>query len=356
MMSRTIGQHELQLLSRVLLVLPPPAPADVVTGREPHLAGDRLPRLATKPPTSRPCTLRRTVASSSPFSDEIIAGPRACSIVRARRGESARPGRSTRTAPSAAGRPDTRAHTAPAREARAPFDSHREHGLAHRGFDDLLDRADADAVPGGRVAIDVDVQVLAARDLLRIDIAGPWDAAKDFRDAARRLLEHGEIGAEHLHSHFRTDAGGKHVDAVDDRHRPDVETPGSWTTRLISARRRSSVMPGRHLSRRLEVDDGLGHVERRWVCGRLRARDLRDWVLNLRELHEGGVLPRGDPRVLLERDARVGDRHEDQVAFVERRHELAADPARQHERTDEKGRRDRQRERAVSEPASSAGW
>ena len=35
---------------------------------------------ATNPPTSRPCTLSRTVASSSPFSDEIMAGPRACSM------------------------------------------------------------------------------------------------------------------------------------------------------------------------------------------------------------------------------------------------------------------------------------
>ena len=69
----------------------------------------------------------------------------------------------------------------------AAFDRRRQHGLADRRFDDLLDVADADAVPRRGGAIDLDVEVLAARDLLGIDVARAGHLPHDVR---RRVARH----------------------------------------------------------------------------------------------------------------------------------------------------------------------
>ena len=114
------------------------------------------------------------MASSRPFSEEIIAGPRACSM-RATwpSGICAPLGAATSTLAErlrvgAVLRRVAHAH----REPPPAFDGRRQVRLADRGLDDLLDVADADAVARRRGAIDLDVQVLAAGDLLGIDIAG----------------------------------------------------------------------------------------------------------------------------------------------------------------------------------------
>ena len=55
-------------------------------------------------------------------------------------------------------------------------------------LDDLLDVADAEAVARGGLAVDRDVQVLAARDLLGIDVAGARHRPHDVGHLSRRAL------------------------------------------------------------------------------------------------------------------------------------------------------------------------
>ena len=171
------------------------------------------------------------------------------------------------------------------------------------------------------------IEVLAARHLFGIDVAGAWHPANHIGDASRGLFEHRQIVAEHLHADLGPDAGRQHVDPIDDRHRPDVRDARQLNRRAhvcaqaIEGHARPPLLPG------LQVHDGFGHVQRRRIGGRVRARDLGDDVRDLGKRHEDRVLPLRDLRVLFQRDARIGDRHEHQVAFVERRHELAADPS-----------------------------
>src|SRR5262245_62031597 len=108
------------------------------------------------------------------------------------------------------------------RESFAPFDRHRQRRLANGVLDHLLDVANPDAISGRRAAIHLNVQVLAARDLLRIHVAGAGHPANHVRNLTGDALEHPQIGAEDLHAHFRPYAGREHVYPVDDWHRPDV--------------------------------------------------------------------------------------------------------------------------------------
>ena len=114
---------------------------------------------------------------------------------------------------------------------------------------------------------------------------------------------------------------------------------------------------------RLQVNDGLGHVQRGGVGGGVGPRDFRHDVLDFRERHERGILLRRNPGVLLEGDAWVRDRHEHQVAFVQRRHELVADATRDKQRPGEEERggtggeapvRERPGERRTVQPAQGA--
>jgi hypothetical protein len=55
-----------------------------------------------------------------------------------------------------------------------------------------------------------------------------------------------QILAEHLDADRRADAGGQHVDARLDRHRPGVGDAGELQRGVHSAISLSTVMPGRH--------------------------------------------------------------------------------------------------------------
>jgi hypothetical protein len=89
-------------------------------------------------------------------------------------------------------------------------------------------------------------------------------------------------------------------------------------------------MPGRHSRLGLQVDHRLEHLERRRIGRRWRGRPCRtpshlgkaldDLVLRLQQLGRLG-----------HRHARQRGRHVEERALVERRHELAAEPAAGHE-------------------------
>ena len=52
--------------------------------------------------------------------------------------------------------------------------------------------------------------------------------------------------AKEFHPDLGADPGGEHVDAIDDRLRPDVRHPGHGHRRIQLADELSRVIPGRH--------------------------------------------------------------------------------------------------------------
>jgi hypothetical protein len=129
--------------------------------------------------------------------------------------------------------------------------------------------------------------------------------------------------------------------------------PGSWSRAFISWTRSSRVMGTnsgqsrlssgrmnsacsrrtsaarsfvRHSLRGLSVNDGLDHRERRRIRGRIGAPDLAEHRRDLGKASQDLVLPAGVAARLLDGDVREGRRHVEQVALVERRHELRAEP------------------------------
>jgi hypothetical protein len=88
-------------------------------------------------------------------------------------------------------------------------------------LDDVLNGAGRDAVTRRRLALDPNVKIGCARHLLRIDVGSARDGAQYFGHGARSILEDLEVAAEDLHADLGADPRGQHVDAVDDRLRPD---------------------------------------------------------------------------------------------------------------------------------------
>ncbi len=122
------------------------------------------------------------------------------------------------------------------------------------------------------VAVDLDVEVLTAGDLLRIDVARAWHRPDHVRDFARQSPRADFRSVPKI---FTPTSERMPVVSMSMRLMIGIVqmfvTPGSCTARPISARSRSSVMPGRHCSRRFQMDDRLGHVQRRRIGRRLGA-------------------------------------------------------------------------------------
>src|SRR5207237_2133351 len=114
----------------------------------------------------------------------------------------------------------------PDRKTLASLDREREVRLPHRGLDDVLNRPDRDAVAGGGLALHADVEIGRPRHLLGVDVGRSRDGPQNVGDDARSLLQSIEVVAEDLDAYLRADAGGQHVDAIDDRLRPDVRHTG----------------------------------------------------------------------------------------------------------------------------------
>ena len=349
--------HELQPLARALLVFPAPAPAEVIAGRQGDRARHGLARLLHEAADIAALHVeqhggeQQTVLGRDHRRPPRVVDARELSERNLRASRRADQDLRQRLRVGAILGPVADAH----RESRPAFDGGGQHGLADRDLDHLLHRADADPVAGGGRTIDGDVQVLTAGDLLGIDVAGARNGTDGVSHLARQGLERRQVGAEDLDAHLRADAGGQHVDPVDDRHRPD----GGHAGQLRGATHLGAQPIDRHarppLVPRLQVDDRLGHVQRRRIGGGVGARHLGNGERDLGKGHEDGVLFGRDRGVLLERDARVGDRHEHQVALVERRHELAADAAADEQRPGEQQRGHGDGDRAMRERGLEGG-
>src|SRR5690606_38941981 len=89
-----------------------------------------------------------------------------------------------------------------------------------------LDVLDIEPVAGRRLAIDVDVEVVAGYRALREDGAGTRHHPNGCLDLLPEPLQLRQIGSEDLDADRRTNAGGQHVDTTGDRHRPRVRDAG----------------------------------------------------------------------------------------------------------------------------------
>ena len=157
-------------------------------------------------------------------------------------------------------------------------------------------------------------------------------------DLAGDALKFGEVGPRHLDADGCFDASGQHVDAGLDGHRPCVGQTGDLhgsvhgRDELINgAAAMGGDLAGRVLDvdrgplrLRLEHDGSLDHVHRRRVGGGFRPTHLAEDLLHL------GKGPNHLVRLLEHlpglgrRYPRKRRRHVEEVAFVERRHELRA--------------------------------
>ena len=91
---------------------------------------------------------------------------------------------------------------------------------------DVLNVADVDAVAGRLLAVDLDFEVAFADDLVGEHVDRAGNLLEHGGNLLRHLLDLVEVVAEDLHADHRAHAGGQHVDAVDDRLRPDVAPAG----------------------------------------------------------------------------------------------------------------------------------
>ena len=78
-----------------------------------------------------------------------------------------------------------------------------------------------------------------------------------------------------------------------------------------------------------ELDRGLDHRDRRRVGRRLRSADLPEDATHLRELAEHAILHLELPLGFLDGDVRKRDRHVEDVALVQGRHEFVSELQRQ---------------------------
>ena len=144
----------------------------------------------------------------------------------------------------------------------AALDGRRQGGLSDRRLNHLLDVADTDPKARGGGTVNLDVEVLTTGDLFGVDVARARDSAHRVTDLPRQFLEHGQVGTEDLHAHFRADPRRQHVDAVDDGHRPDVGDTWQLHGSAHLSTQPIEGHPGTPLVLRFQVHDALGHVER----------------------------------------------------------------------------------------------
>ncbi len=207
----------------------------------------------------------------------------------------------------------------------ATFDGGGHHLAAERRADHVLQLADRQAVARQLLAVRFDVQVEAAGDALG-ESAGRSRHGLDHRfDLLGQFLHLVETLAEHLDADRRADAGGQHVDARLDRHRPGVGDAGDLQRLVEFGGQLVDGHAGAPLGLRLQVDHRLEHLHRRRVGRRVGAAGLAIDRFDFREALDDLVLRLHQLGRLGDRHARQRSRHVEQRALVQRRHELGTE-------------------------------
>src|SRR5204862_143132 len=142
------------------------------------------------------------------------------------------------------------------------------------------------------------------------------------------------VYAPNLYAHQALDTGREHVDAVADRRHPDVREPRhlDYAVELIHEFFRRHSRPP--FPARLQLDRGLVHLERRRIGRRLGTYRLAEHARHFSHGLDETVGLLQKLRRLARRKSGQRRRHVEQIAFVERRHKLAAEPVHGPERRD----------------------
>ena len=158
-----------------------------------------------------------------------------------------------------------------------------------------------------------------------------------------------EIRPVHLDAYRRAHAGREHLEPAPDRHGPGVGHAGEahGLVHLVHELRVGHPAPPLRLG--LEDDGRLVHVERRRVRGGVGPARFAEDGRDLWKRGQDAVLVAHDGMRLGDRGARHRGRHEQQRSLVERRHELASDPAPRQRGHAEQHRRSRDDAPGVSQ-------
>ena len=318
---------DLHLLDRALHVLELAAPGDVVAGRKLDLLGHRLARVGH---------VRADVAATDVDEDvgrqQRVLGADARRAARdhhlghlPQRHHRAAHDRHQHLALDLLGVGAQLARVAHRHaEALAALDGGGHHFAAERGANHIQQLAHRQAITRQLLAVGLDVEIAATGQALGEGRGRARHVLDDGLDLLGKLFHLAQVLAEDLDADRRADAGGQHVQARLDRHRPGV----GHTRELQRLVQLGDQFVGAHarppLGRRLQVDDGLEHLDRCRVGGGVRTPGLAVDRAHLGEALDDLVLRLQHFRSLGDRHARQRGRHVQQRALVERGHELAA--------------------------------
>ena len=177
-------------------------------------------------------------------------------------------------------------------------------------------------------AVRFDLQVEAAVQPLGEGACGARDLSYRGLDLPRQPVNSAKVRAIDLDADGRANPGRQHVGARLDRHRPGVADARHPHGGVHLGHQRINGEARAPRLRRLEGDDRLEHLGGRRVGRGGGPSGLAKHHRHFGKAADDAVLGLQQFRRLGHRQARQGDRHEHQRAFVQRRHELAADPCR----------------------------
>ena len=197
-------------------------------------------------------------------------------------------------------------------------------------MDDVEHVLRAQTVMRHRRTVQFNVQVRLALHARRRHADGAGNFPHDALDLESLLLKGVQIVAENLDAHLGADAGADHQNPVLDRLQETGNVTGhvgkfshQFGHNFVFGQTRSPLGFG------FEHDGGFNHLHRRGVGGGLGPAQLAGDGFDFGRLFDDLVLPGHDAFDFRERHVRQQHRHEQQAAFVQRRHEFAAHAVRQ---------------------------
>jgi len=152
-----------------------------------------------------------------------------------------------------------------------------------------------------------------------------------------------QIVAVHLDADRAFDAGRQHVEPVADRRHPHIGDAGKADglvqlgDQFVHSHARPPLFPW------FQTDGGFQHGQRRRVGGAVGAACLAEHAVHFRHGSDQPVGLLQQSGGLARRNAGQGGRHIQKVAFVQRRHEFAAEAGEREQRQHQQRQRNRQR-------------
>src|SRR4029077_9190596 len=207
----------------------------------------------------------------------------------------------------------------------APFDGHRD-GLAANGtLNDVVYVLDTKAVSGCSFAVHGKVEEISARRAFGKDAARVRKITQSIFDLHRNSFDLLQVGAEDLNPEDSAKARGKHLRARLDRHPENVGHAGRLDRFVHFGEELFPRHAGPPFLEWLKHDHCFKHRKWSGIGWCLRLASFAEDTLNFRKLAQDAVLDLQDFGGLRDGHARHSGRHEEQRAFVERRHELLAE-------------------------------